>query len=144
MRSSSAGMTMPPTELTASTTTRYLRARTASGVANGKLEARLPTKHKGLVALATRLPDQKSIVLNICNFSRSTVTETVYINELPGYADVIKEALPIGGLGDYVINNKSVSVTLKPWEGIALYLGDAPQGLTKVDSPPINFDRQKK
>ncbi len=122
----------------------FLRARTTSGLANGRLEARLQTRHPGLIALATRMPDQKSIVLSICNFSRDQVAETIYINELPGYADVIGKSLKIGGMGRYVVNSKSISVTLQPWEGVALYLGDAPKGLTSVKSEPINFNRKKK
>ncbi|MDL2316809.1 hypothetical protein LJC59_07010, partial [Desulfovibrio sp. OttesenSCG-928-A18] len=107
----------------------FTRPRTDYGIARGVLVARPKTKGKGSIALLTRLPDGKSYLLSVCNFSRSSVTETVSLAGQPGIAAAMSRVTSIATGGSHSVSGSTVTVQLAPWEGRALLLGSgAPAG----------------
>ncbi len=103
----------------------FLRARSQYGLSKGTLIARPQTKSKGSIALLSRLPDGKSYLLSVCNFSRESVTETIALSGAQGAA--LARVTPLGS-GRHSVSGQSVTVTLGPWQGRALILGKGSGG----------------
>ena len=102
----------------------FLRTRSHSGIAKGSLAARPATKGKGSIALLTRLPDGKNYLLSVCNFSREKVTETISLSGHSGITSALKHITPVALGGSHSVSGKEITVTLGPWEGRALLLGN--------------------
>jgi trehalose synthase len=106
-----------------STIGAFLRARTEHGIAKATLAARPATKGQGSIALLSRMPDGKSHLLSVCNFSREKVTETISLAAIPGLgATLSTKAAVIATGGSHSIAGGSVTVSLGPWQGRALLL----------------------
>ena len=99
----------------------FMKQRAALSVSRGSLAARPNTKGEGSIALLTRLPGSGGWLLTVCNFSRSAVSESFSLPDVPGSAFSKVSAVRTGGR--YSRNGRSISVSLGPWEGMALILG---------------------
>ncbi|MDR2669524.1 MAG: hypothetical protein LBC14_06190 [Desulfovibrio sp.] len=108
----------------------FLRPRKDYGIGRGRLAARPATKEKGSIALLTRLPERNALLLSLCNFSRSTVTEVIDLSGIPGADQVSSQVTPIAAGGAWSLSGKRVTMTLGPWQGTALVLGAGPAGAT--------------
>ena len=101
----------------------FLRARAQYGLSKGTLVARPQTKGKGSTALLTRLPDGKSYLLSVCNFSRESVTENISLSGIPGMDSALSRVTAIATGGSHSVSGQNVTVSLGPWQGRALLLG---------------------
>lgn len=101
----------------------FLRARTQFGIAKAELVARPKTRGKGSIALLSRLPDGKSYLLAVSNFSRESVTETISLSGTQGIGAALSRVTPIATGGKHSISGETVTVSLGPWQGRALVLG---------------------
>ncbi|MDL2216535.1 hypothetical protein LJB81_02235 [Desulfovibrio sp. OttesenSCG-928-M14] len=99
----------------------FLRARTSCGIARGTLAARPETKGKGSIALLSRLPDGQGWLLNVCNFSREQVTESISLAGVQGFSASATKAIRTGG--KYSVDGRNVTVSLGPWQGLAIVFG---------------------
>lgn len=105
----------------------FLRARTRYGVPSGSLTARPATKGRGTIALVTRLPGGKSFLLSVCNFSRERVTEHISLSGVSGLGSALSRVSSLAFGGSHQVSGaQAVTVTLGPWEGCALLLGNTP------------------
>ncbi|MDL2279590.1 hypothetical protein LJC15_02870 [Desulfovibrio sp. OttesenSCG-928-G11] len=100
----------------------FLRARTACGVAKGKLAARPETKGRGSIALLSRLPDG-GWLLSVSNFSRDSVNENISLEGIAGIEGSLSRTSGIRTGGKYSVRGRSVLVSLGPWQGLAVVLG---------------------
>ncbi len=128
---------------------RFLRMRSQTGIAKGGLAARPATRGQGSIALLTRLPDEKSYVLSVCNFGRDTVTEHISLGKVPGIRQAMDRVTPLTQGGGFSAGGSEISVTLGPWQGKALLLGggpdsagkkepaDAPERMPPPEIPPV-------
>ena len=114
----------------------FLHARTQFGIAKAELVARPQTKGKGSIALLSRLPDGKSYLLSVCNFSRESVTETISLSGTQGIGAALSRVTPIATGGKHSVSGESVTVTLGPWQGRALVLGKGSSGKNNAASGP--------
>ena len=101
----------------------FLRARSQYGVSRASLIARPQTKGKGSVALLSRMPDGKSYLLAVSNFSRSAVTETISLSGVQGIRAALSRVTPIATGGSHSVSGQTVTVKLGPWQGRALLIG---------------------
>ena len=98
----------------------FLKLRGETGIARGRFVARPETKGDGSIALLSRLPGD-AWLLTVCNFSRSAVTESISLANVPGSA--MGRVTPIATGGSHSVSGKNVTVRLGPWEGRALLFG---------------------
>jgi trehalose synthase len=101
----------------------FLRARAQYGLSMGTLVSRPQTKGKGSIALLSRLPDGKSHLLSVCNFSRDSVTESVSLSGIQGIESALSRITPIATGGSHTVSQHTVTMTLGPWQGRALLIG---------------------
>ncbi len=113
---------------------RLVKLRRQIGLAKGTLVARPATKDKGLIALVTRLPDGKSYVLSVCNFSQHAVSESISLSGISGIASALGKMNNLGGSGSFAAAGSSVNVTLGPWQGKAVLMGNMSTAGTTDDA----------
>jgi trehalose synthase len=115
----------------------FLRVRNAIGLSKGKLTARPATQNYGVIALLSRMPDKKGYVLTVCNFSRDTVRENISLSGTPGIGAALGTSKVLSLGGGHSISGSTVNVELGPWEGRAILLGSAAQGVTSVQGEAV-------
>ncbi len=115
----------------------FLRARTQLGVAKGKLIARPNTKNYGAIALLTRLPDGKSFLLSVSNFSRDPIQENVSLAGISGISSALSHITTISLGGSHSVSGQNINVRLGPWEGRAFIIGSAASGLRSVSGETV-------
>ena len=124
----------------------YLRVRTEMGLARATLIARPATKGKGSIALLSRMPNGKSYLLAVSNFSRSPVTETISLAGTPGIASALSRITPLqrGTGSSHSVSGQTITITLGPWQGRALLLGAGPAkaGTTAEGAKDANQDEK--
>ncbi|MDR2696249.1 MAG: LysM peptidoglycan-binding domain-containing protein [Deltaproteobacteria bacterium] len=99
-----------------------LRVRKQTGIAAGRLVARLPTKNPGSIALLFALPGNQGAVLTLCNFSRSGSQENLNLGAPEVQAFAKGGVRPLWGAA-----TDAASVQLGPWQGVAFLLGKMPE-----------------
>ena len=103
----------------------FLRLRSTQGIARGSLIARPETRNKGSIALLSRLEDGRYL-LAVTNFSQSTAAERISLAGIPGIEKALAHVTASGTSGDnYSVNGSTLSLTLGPWSGKAVFLGRA-------------------
>ena len=111
----------------------FLRARAQYGFSRATLVSRPQTKGKGSVALLSRMPDGRSYLLSVSNFSRNAVTETISLSGIQGIGTALSRVTPIATGGSHSVSGQTVTVKLGPWQGRALLIGG---GSGKKDAAP--------
>jgi hypothetical protein len=106
----------------------FLRMRSQLGIAKGTIIDRLPTTGQGSIALLSRMNGQGRYLLSVCNFSRSPVTESLVLHNLPGTDNIYTYFTPLGThSANYVLENSTLIIDLGGWEGKAFFIGDPKQ-----------------
>lgn len=100
--------------------------RAHTGIAAGRITARLRTQGHGSVALAVALPDGRGTVLAVTNFGRKTVTERLDMTATPGLRKLPNPGTPTVDLADGApvpLKDGRLTLRLGPWETRAILVG---------------------
>ena len=100
--------------------------RDETGVAGGKYLGRVLASGKGVVILATELPNDQGILLAATNFSQKPSSETIRFSAIPGQDE--GKAIPRGKIIDAITGQSlgasegSISISLNGWGTKAIWL----------------------
>lgn len=111
--------------------------REQTGVAGGRLLGRVLTSGKGVVVLATELPDNKGVLLAVSNFNQRASNENIRLSAIPGGLNLkggkAKDALSGQALS---IADGAIGVSLNGWDYRAILIQTASSSSSGSPSEP--------